>query len=130
MTGEIKMFEEFNNQFELYLKAQFKFNFRGYDKYIPEAKHLFSFEPIYIKDKKSGDWSLDYTNCKVIPPGDLLRKENFYEMSKRDQLEFKIRCKYSHLCWYDEHLERTKNGDYIAKDNNNLESLYKKFGVI
>ena len=126
INGDLELQKQY---FEVNLKQKFMADYNGYDLFIPEAKHLFDFEPYFEKDAITGKLKVSETQCRVYLPFPHLEKEFFNKMSKMYRLQTLIQLKYSHLGWYEEHLAREKNGDYIANDNSNFEELCEKYGV-
>jgi len=78
MSSDIKALER---NFNIYLKPRFMEACSGYDYYIPEVRHLFSFKPRY-KTLKDGSLYLDEDRCTVVCPPDLYSKKQFYSLSE------------------------------------------------
>ena len=70
-------FDELAEYFEFNLKQKFADNYKRYDNYIPEAKHLFIFEPNIKKDNMTGEFKVSEKTCKVIPPYPIYQKGFF-----------------------------------------------------
>ena len=125
--------QEHQNYFDEHLKSNFIYNYKGYNRYIPAARLLFDFKPIYKVEKdKKGDIKeieLRYDKCTVLEPPPQYLKEVYNNLPRRDKLELLIKAKYKHLTIIEEYKMRELNGEQILEDGSNLEDLYNRFNI-